>query len=246
MAKSMTKNVEIPAFLYTDDYNVEKIIKLRAEINKLNSNKNQKITFMPFILKAVSLSLKEYPIINSIALDNKNKDNIITHYKMRKEHNISIAIDVPEGLLVPNIKSVQTKSVFRIQKDLDELREKAKTHRFNASDLSDGTFSVSNIGNIGGKGLAPCIMPPQVAILAVSKIYDSVHIVTKEEAEQGNYENILKFESGNTQNYGVAYYKVMNMCISADHRIVDGATVARFSELLRSYVENPLKILSNE
>ncbi len=235
MAKTMSKSSEIPSFLYTNEYNVDKLIKLRKEINKLNTN--QKISYLPFIIKAASLALREFPIINSITLDKRDKENFITEYVMKKDHNISVAIDGSEGLIVPNIKAVQTKSILTIHKELGELREKAMNLRLTSSDLSDGTFSISSIGDLGGKGVNPCILPPQVSILALTRIYDSVKIVSREEA--CNYDNCLELKNNDSV---VAYQKVINMCISADHRVLDGVTVARFSELLKNYIENPLKI----
>ena len=137
--------------------------------------------------------------------------------------------------MVPNIKQVQMKSVMRIQSDLNELREKGDKLLFSSSDLSDGTFSISNIGNIGGRCLNPCIMPPQVAILAITKIYDSIRVFDEVKGQHKD-DSKNKFEC----------HKVINFCFSADHRVIDGATIARFSEVLRNYIENPLKILTEE
>jgi len=240
----MTKSNNIPSFLYTDDFNFDNLIKLRADINNSNkSDKSQvKLTFMPFVIKAVSLSLKEFPEINSFSSDKRDDQNIITEFTIKKDHNISIAMDTPNGLLVPNIKAVQTKSVFRIQKDLTELRDKALSLKLSSSDLSDGTFSISNIGPVGGKVLAPCILPPQVAIMAMGKIWDSIRIITKEDKENHNHESLQRFKSG--PYHGVLFHKAMTMSISADHRIIDGASVAKFAELLRLYIEQPLKIIT--
>lgn len=237
MNKTMSQSTSIPSFLFTDEYNVDTLVKLRKEMNK-SSKDDFKISFMPFLIKAVSLGLLRYPILNSTVNSNLGDDGLIYEYTIKKDHNISVAIDSPEGLVVPNIKKVQEKSIAQIQKDLYDLRDKTLKKKLTSEDLKDGTFTVSNIGNIGGKVLSPVIMPPQSCIIGISKIFDSITVMPQNKV----HEDSQVYHLVENKDLAVVFHKTLNICISADHRILDGATVARFSESVKAYVENPLKI----
>lgn len=117
------------------------LVKFRAQLQKVaQENGVPKLTFMPFCIKAASVALGKYPIVNS-SLDLASESLI---YK--GAHNISVAIDTPQGLVVPNIKNCQTKSIIEIAKDLNALVERGRTGSLTPSDFADGTFSLSNIG----------------------------------------------------------------------------------------------------
>ncbi len=146
MTKTMTNAIQIPRFLFKDEFNVDKLVKIRNEANNLPGNNIIKLTFTPFFIKAVSLALRDFPILNSVVNPATGKDGYIYEFTIKKDHNISIAIDGPEGLVVPNIKKVQEKSVIQIQKDLNILRRKAEDRKLTSEDLNGGSFSVSNIG----------------------------------------------------------------------------------------------------
>lgn len=234
MTKSMTKANSIPQFLYHDEYNVDQLIKLRQDTNKIYSD--LKFSFLPFIIKAVSNSLLDFPELNSIVLDTTNEEGLITDYIIKSNHNISIAIDGPDGLVVPNIKQVQLKSVKDIQKEILRLKDKAMNRGLVYNDLADGTFSISSIGNIGGKVVSPIIMPPQVCIIGVTKMFEKV-IVNR---SSDNKEEVLRINEKDIELY---IKKYIGFSISADHRVIDGAYVARFSEKVRGYIENSIKIL---
>lgn len=240
MTKTMTQSNSIPSFLYSDEYNVDRLVSLRNEVNTKYS-KEAKLSFMPFIIKAVSLTLNEYPDLNSIVNPSLDNEGFIYEYTVKKDHNISVAIDGPDGLVVPNIKQVQYKSVRELHHELVSLRDKANNKKLAISDYSNGTFSISNIGNIGGKQLGPVILPPQVCIIGISRMIDTVKIVHKNDIDELNSSEVHYFEGGKEK--GVVFHKSINFCISADHRVIDGAYVARFSQKLRSLIENPIKIL---
>jgi len=144
MVKTMTQSTYIPSFLYTDELNVDKLVRLRKEMNKIDSK--LKLSYMPFFIKAVSFALLQYPDLNSIVNTNKIEDGLITEYIVKKDHNISIAIDTEHGLIVPNIKRVQDKSIVQLQIELNQLKEKAKNQKITMEDYKDGSFTVSNIG----------------------------------------------------------------------------------------------------
>lgn len=258
MTKSMTLSNSIPSFLYSDEYNVDNLIKIREDVN-FTYKKELKFSYMPFIIKAVSNSLKYYPELNSIINPSVNEDGLIYEYIIKGKHNISIAIDGPEGLVVPNIKDVAKKSIKEIQEDLLSLRDKTYNKKLSSSDLTGGTFSISNIGNIGGKQLGPVIMSPQTCIIGISRMIDAIKIVDKDKLNHfedidylGNNSHLGKYAEYKNSNIsmfkdnekkGVIFHKAINFCISADHRVIDGASIAKFSEKLKSYIENPMKIL---
>ncbi len=175
-----------------------------------------KLSYMPFILKAASLGLTQFPVLNA-SFDPVNET--ITY---KADHNIGVAMDTPQGLLVPNIKKINHLSVLDIAEELNRLQDLGSRGKLGEADLKNGTFSLSNIGSIGGTYAKPVIMPPQVAIGAL-----------------GNVQKLPRFDA----NDNVIKAHIMNVSWSADHRIIDGATMARFSNLMKSYIENPGSML---
>jgi 2-oxoisovalerate dehydrogenase E2 component (dihydrolipoyl transacylase) len=240
MTKSMTIANTIPQFLFNDEYNVDKLIKLRDETNKMYS-KEIKFSFIPFFVKAVSNALKEFPNLNSCINPQVGSDGFIYEYIIKAQHNISVAIDGPEGLIVPNIKDVGRKSIKDIQLDLINLRQKADNRTLTNDDLVGGSICVSSVGNIGGKIVSPIILPPQVCIIGITKIIDKLSLVNLENKDEKSNSLIGVFKEN--EKIGISSQKYVNFNISADHRIIDGAYVARFSERIRHYIENPIKIL---
>lgn len=219
MFKTMTRSLSIPHFLYADELNVATLSSLRE---KLISHPSQprKLSFLPFIVKAVSLALQDYPLLNSRVdtTTNPEKPALV----MRSNHNIGIAMDTPTGLLVPNIKNVQARSVLDIADELSRLSQLARAGKLTPSDLGGGTITVSNIGSLGGTYVAPVIVPTEVAILGVGKsrtvpVFDDTG-------------NVVKGEK-------------VNFSWSADHRVVDGATMARMAETVRDYIEAPERMI---
>ncbi|KAK2732396.1 hypothetical protein FQN57_002919 [Myotisia sp. PD_48] len=217
MFKTMTKSLTIPHFLFADELNIARLAVVRANLNSKPTELNQlKLSFLPFIIKAVSLALNQFPLLNSRvdSTTNPTKPSLV----MRSNHNIGVAMDTPTGLLVPNIKNVQARSILDIAIELARLGEVAKSGKLTAADLSGGTITVSNIGSIGGTYVSPVIVPTEVAILGVGKarktpVYD----------EDGN----------------IIEGQLMNCSWSADHRVVDGATMARMAAKVHAYLENP-------
>ena len=216
MVKSMTESLKIPHFGYKDEIDMSSLVQMRAQIKDLAAQRGIKLSYMPVILKACSLALSHYPILN--AYFDVSKETIT--YKA--DHNIGVAMDTPQGLLVPNIKKIQTLSVLEIAEELNRLQELGIKGKLGESDLKAGTFSLSNIGSIGGTYAKPVIMPPQVAIGALGRI-----------------QKLPRFD----QDDNVVAAHIMNVSWSADHRIIDGATMARFSNKMKSYMENPTSMI---
>lgn len=131
---------KIPHFAYSDEVNMTNLVKLRDDLKTEANQRGVKLTYMPFLIKAASLALLQFPILNS-SVDVASESVI---YKAA--HNISVAMATPEGLVVPNVKNCEKKSVFQIASDLNQLQEKAQKNQLRPEDFANGTFSLSNIG----------------------------------------------------------------------------------------------------
>ncbi|KAF3904347.1 hypothetical protein AA313_de0205819 [Arthrobotrys entomopaga] len=224
MFKSMTKSLTIPHFLYADEAGVDRLIALRNTINKNLARSGdqslKKISYMPFFIKAVSVALEEFPLINSrIDLTDESKPKLV----MRPSHNIGVAMDTPAGLLVPNIKNVQNLSILEIAAELNRLQAAGATGKFAAADLKSGTITLSNIGNVGGTYVAPVIVTSEVAIMGIGR---------------------TKVIPAFNEHGAVVPRTVVNFSWSADHRVVDGGTMARMADLVKQYCEEPELLIS--
>lgn len=216
MVKTMNKALQIPHFGYCDEVDVTHLVNLRNVFRKMADERGVRFSYMPFFIKAASLALLQYPILNS-SVDDKCEN--ITY---KASHNIGIAMDTMQGLIVPNVKSVQNLSLLEIASELNRLQKLGIKGQLGTSDVTGGTFTLSNIGTIGGTYTKPVILPPEVAIGAISKI----QVVPKFDV----HDNVVKAH-------------VINISWSADHRVIEGATMCRFSNIWKSYVENPISML---
>ncbi|KAG0279015.1 hypothetical protein BGZ95_002529 [Linnemannia exigua] len=197
---------------------------LNAHVAKTPEKYNfKKVSYMPIFIKALSIALEDYPILNACVVDGEEASS--AKLKYRASHNIGVAMDTPNGLLVPNIKNVQNLSVLEIASELARLQEAGKRNAIPLADLKDGTLSLSNVGMIGGTYLNPVVVTSEVAIAAVGKMQRLPRFKMVE-------------ENGQLVERVVAQ-QIVNISWSADHRVIDGATVARFSEAWKSVVENP-------
>lgn len=226
MFKTMTKSLSIPHFLYADEINITALSSLRQRLNALSKNQYQqppqpKLSYLPFIIKALSIALLDFPLLNA-RLDTTS-DPKTPKLIMRQIHNIGIAMDTPQGLLVPNIKNVQSHSILSLASELTRLQIQAKSGSLSARDLTGGTITVSNIGSIGGTYVSPIIANGnEVAILGIGRV---------------------RAVPAFGDDGGVERREVCNFSWSADHRVVDGATVARVGERLRGLVEEPERMV---
>ncbi|THC98938.1 hypothetical protein EYZ11_001575 [Aspergillus tanneri] len=220
MFKTMTRSLTIPHFMFADELNINQVNSMRKKLAS-DPKDPQKITFLSFAVKAVSLALNEYPLLNAkVDTSNPDKPQLI----MRPKHNIGVAMDTPQGLIVPNVKDVANRSLLEIASEISRLSALGREGRLTPADLGGGTITVSNIGNIGGTYVSPVIVSNEVAILGIGKtrtipIFDDAGQVTKGE--------------------------LVNFSWSADHRVVDGATMARMANRVRGFVESPELMLLN-
>lgn len=222
MFKVMTRSLSIPHFLYTSSADMSAITTLRKELNKGDKgDKNApKITHLAFIIKAISLALARHPLLNAHLDTTDPKKPVLTH---RGSHDFGIAVDSPTGLLVPVIRNVQDLSISGIAARMRELSEAARTNKLSPSDFNGATFTVSNIGSIGGGVVSPVISEPQVAIVGIgrSKVIPAFN-------EHGD---LVKKEE-------------LVFSWSADHRVVDGAECARCAESVNAFLERPGKMIA--
>ena len=222
MAKAMVDSVStIPHFTYCEEIDITELIKLRLALKETHVVKEMakqyiKLTMMPFFMKAISLALKEFPVINSQINDDCTE---LTYFN---DHNIGMAVDSTVGLLVPNIKQVQTKSIVTLAADISRLTNDARSGRVQSSDLKGGTITISNIGAIGGTVATPIINKPEAAIVALGKV-----------------QTLPRFNN----NGIVEARSIMQVSWSGDHRIIDGGSIARFCNLWKSLLEKPSNMI---
>ncbi|MEZ5963982.1 MAG: dihydrolipoamide acetyltransferase family protein [Planctomycetota bacterium] len=216
IAEAMTRSKHTAAhFTYVDDIDVTELVKLRKEAKALYADDGVNVTYLPFIMKAVVAAMKRYPEMNS-SLDETTNEWVIKY-----DYNIGIATDTDNGLVVPVIKDVEHKSIVQIAHELQELAEATRAGKVSIDQLQGGTFTITNAGNIGGLFATPVINFPEVAILGVHKIKQTPVV----------------------KDGQVAIADVMYLSISIDHRLVDGATGARWMNVMKDYLENPKKLL---
>jgi len=217
MFKTMTRSLTIPHFLYADELNLTPLTTLR---NSLATHPSHpvKLSALPFIIKAVSLALTSFPFLNARISSSDATSTSNPTLILRENHNIGIAVATPRGLLVPTIKSVQQKSILTIAAEITHLSTLANAGKLSAADLTGGTFTISNIGSIGGTYVSPVIVQGEVGILGVGRS----RVVPAFDGEG----RVVRREVG---------------CFSwcADHRVVDGAMVARCAEAVRGFLEEP-------
>lgn len=226
MLKVMTKSLSIPHFLFSDDIHLDPLVACRSRINTELVSGNgsqggaQRLSYMPFFIKAMSLALTNYPILNARLLCTDGEKPALV---MRHQHNIGIAMDTPGGLVVPNIKSVQSLSIYEIGEELQRLQKAGASGKLSPVDLKGGTITMSNIGNIGGRVVSPVIVENEVAILGIGKARVA--------------------PAFNSQGEVIPKTEIV-FSWSADHRVVDGATMARMATLLKNLLEKPELMLA--
>ena len=213
MADSMAT---IPHFTFIDEFDITELMALRTDLVKTHDCENLKVTLMPLFIKALSLALNQFPIINSRA------NSEFTELTYLASHNIGMAVDGKTGLLVPNIKNVQQLGLLDVAREVNRLTEAARSGVINPADLAGSSITISNIGVIGGTATMPIINKPEVAIVALGKI-----------------QKLPRFDASNN----VVSRNILTVSWSGDHRIIDGGTIARFNKLWKQYLEQPQTML---
>lgn len=232
MFKAMTRSLSIPHFLYTHSVNVSAFQELRSKLatskvlDYLVASTNEtgtapKVTLLPFIMKALSRVFTKFPKLNA-HLDTADPNS--PKLTLKASHNFGIAIDTPQGLLVPVIKDVQNHSVLSLAAEIKRISDIARAGKLKPEDFQGGTFIVSNIGSVGAgcQAVAPVIVAPMVGILAMGRMSD-VPVFRK---DHEGVEGLVKEQQA-------------TLSWSADHRIIDGATVAKAADMLAALLARP-------
>lgn len=207
--------LQIPHVTQFAEADVTELEQLRQEKQQLAKQEGVKLTPLLFIMKAVVAGLKEYPQFNT-SLDQDGERLVFKKY-----FHIGIAVDTPNGLVVPVVKDVEKKGVLQLAKELGELSQKARDGKLAATDMQGGCFSISSLGGIGGTAFTPIINAPEVAILGVSRVKTQPIFIA------GKFEPRL----------------IMPLALSYDHRVIDGAEAARFAQLVANKLATPQDLL---
>ena len=217
-AKKMVESISnIPHVAHMDEIEVSKLVNLREKEKKILETQGIKLTYLPFIIKAVVLALKEHPSLNA----SLEGEEIL----QKKYYNIGIAVDASgEGLLVPVLKGADQKSIKILAKEITLLAEKARTRKIDIADMNGGTFTITNIGSLGGRFATPIINYPESAILGLGRMY----------------EKVVPTKTGFTKK------PYLPISLSFDHRILDGAEAAKFVNKIFEYLQNPETMLVEE
>ncbi|MBE3577612.1 MAG: 2-oxo acid dehydrogenase subunit E2 [Limnochordales bacterium] len=201
-----------------DEVEVGELVRLREILLPRADARGVKLTYLPFIIMAAVRALKKHPYLNA-SLDDERQE-IILHY----EYNIGIATDTPGGLLVPVIKAADTLDLWGLAAEIERLASAARRQQLEHREMQNGTFTITNVGSLGGVWSVPIIRHPEVAILAV-------HRIRRRPVARGEQ---------------VAVGQMLNLVLTFDHRVVDGADALRFLRDLRLYLEHPALIFMPE
>jgi pyruvate dehydrogenase E2 component (dihydrolipoamide acetyltransferase) len=213
--------VSIPHITQFDEADITELEAFRKGQTAETEKKGFKLTMLAFMIKACVTALREYPQFNA-SLDRSGENVVIKKY-----YHIGVAVDTPEGLVVPVVRDADRKGVFDLAKELGEISKLARDKKLKAGDMQGGTFSISSLGGIGGTAFTPIINAPEVAILGVSRSY--LKPIYSGKGEKG--EDLFKARL------------VLPLSLSYDHRVIDGATAARFTTYLVSVLSDIRKSL---
>jgi pyruvate dehydrogenase E2 component (dihydrolipoamide acetyltransferase) len=202
-------------FTYVEEADATELVALRAQAKEIGAKQGIKVTFLPFVMKAMVAALKQYPILNS-SLDEQAGELVYKHY-----YNIGLSIQTEDGLTAPVVKDVGNKTVWEIASEIQDLVERARAKKLTMDDFVAGTITLTNAGSIGGLFATPIINYPEVAILGFNKIFRKPVARTV-----GGREEIVVRDW--------TYFS-----ISLDHRVVDGAIGAEFMKTFIRYIETP-------
>ena len=217
IAKKMHESwTTCPRVTNFDDADVTALEDIRQKSKQDYADSGIKLTTMPFLVKAIAMSLKAHPVINA-SVDLENGQIIYKDYV-----NVGIAVDTDRGLVVPALRNADKLTIPEISRQLSKLAEDARNSNFKVEDLRGGTFTISNLGAIGGTYSTPIINTPETAILLVGRSRKLPVVVENDE---------------------IAVRLMMPLSLSYDHRLIDGGAAARFLNEVISYLEAPSRLL---
>lgn len=213
---SMTRSKTIvPHFTYVDEVEMDKLIELRSGLKGAAEKEGIKLTYLPFIAKAIVLALKKFPIMNAVVDDEAGE------IVYKPDYNIGIATATKAGLTVPVCKNVDRKTILEVASEVAELSDRARNQRSTMDDISGGTFTITSLGRLGGLFATPIINHPEVGILGIHNLQERAVV----------------------RNGQIVIRQMMNISLSFDHRVVDGDVGATFAQEVKGYLEEPGKLL---
>jgi len=216
IAERMVKSRNTAAQVtHVDEIDMTEVVHLREKTKTAAEKRGIKLTYMPFIIKALIPALKQFPSLNA-TLDDEKEEIVLKKY-----YNIGIAIDTEQGLVVPVVKNADHKSINRLAEEISQLSEKARGGQLSLEEVQGGTFTITNVGGVGGVFATPIINWPEVGILGVYKI-------TKRPVVKENQ---------------IVIREMTYLSVSFDHRVLDGVMAARFVNSIKQYLEDPKMLL---
>ena len=216
IAERMVKSKHTAAHVtHVDEIDMTEVVQLRERTKESAEKRGVKLTFLPFIIKALIPALKQYPYLNA-TLDDERKEIVLKRY-----YNIGIATNTEQGLVVPVLKGADHKSITQLAEEIGRLSEKARTGQLTLDEIQGSTFTITNVGGIGGVFATPIINYPEVAILGVHKI-------TKRPIVKDNQ---------------ITIRDMTYISLSFDHRVLDGAMAAEFMNVIKQNLEDPKLLL---
>lgn len=210
----MAKHI-IPHFTLVEEANVSELVKMRASAKEQAEKSGVKVTYLPFVMKALLATMRDFPMFNA-SIDDAAAEIVYKHY-----FNLGFAADTPNGLLVPVVKAADQKTILQISKDIQELAFKARDGKLSLDEMKGATITITNIGSVGGLYATPIINHPEVAILGMYKIQTKPVWNGKE----------------------FVPHEFMNFSITCDHRLIDGAVAANFMKAFVGRIENPSRLM---
>lgn len=212
IARNLITSQKTTAFVTgMDEADVTELWILREREKKALLDKGIHLTFLPFFIKAVYHALKEHPFLNA-SVDEEKEEIIIKKY-----YNIGIAVDTPEGLMVPVIKDVDKKTILELAKEIQDLSQKARDRKIKVEEMKGSTFTITNYGHFGGTFATPIINYPDVAILGTGKISEKPWV----------------------KDGQIVIRKILPLSLTFDHRVTDGVDSAKFLSKIIQYLEDP-------
>jgi 2-oxoglutarate dehydrogenase complex dihydrolipoamide succinyltransferase (E2) component len=216
-AERMAKSIHTVAQVtHVDEADVTELVLLREAFKGSAEKRGVKLTFLPLIIKAVVPALKEFPYVNS-SLDEKTGEIVL-----KKDYNLGVAADTEQGLLVPVVRDADRKDIFELSAEIERLVAKARSGELGLDEVHGSTFTITNLGSVGGLFATPIVNYPEVAILGIHKI-------TKRPV---------------VRDGRIEARDMMYLSLSFDHRVIDGAYAARFLNKIIDTIQDPKKLLS--
>lgn len=216
IAKAMVNSKHTaPHVTLMDEIDVAKLVAHRKKYKDVAANKGIKLTFLPYVVKALTSALREFPALNT-SIDDATSEIIHKHY-----YNIGIAADTEKGLLVPVVKDADRKSLFAISNDINELAGKARDGKLAPDEMKGASCTITNIGSAGGQWFTPVINHPEVAILGIGRIAEKAIVVNGE----------------------IVAAPVLALSLSFDHRMIDGATAQHALNHIKRLLNDPELLL---